>query len=239
MTHAEMNELYDLYALGVLEPELAAEIDKHLEERCEYCMENVRGASNVIAALGGTVQSVAPPRRLRERVLASVRPPKRSNRWTFAVAALSAACAVLVLTSIWSTTRMVSLRDQLSGMQRERNELRAAVELLSKSDTRTVQFGRAENTPHGRVLVNRSGGIVFVGSQLPPLPRDKTFELWLIPASGAPQPAGLFRPNAAGDSVNVSSLAVSPESKAVAVTIEPSAGSNAPTTTPFLVVPLA
>ncbi len=238
MTHAEMNEFYDLYALGVLEPELAAEIETHIDEECAYCLEHVREASTVIAALANVAEPVQPPHRLRERVLGSVRQPKRSSYWTLAVASLSAACAALLLFSAWSASQMGGLRKQLSGLRQERDELRSAVELLSKSDTRTVQFGRAEH-PHGRVLVNRTGGLVFVGSQLPALAADKTFELWVIPAAGAPRPVGLFRPNAAGDSVNVSSLAVSPDTKAVAVTVEPRAGSAAPTTTPFLVVPLA
>jgi hypothetical protein len=41
MTHAEMNELYDLYALGALEVEPASEIDKHIAEGCEYCVDHL------------------------------------------------------------------------------------------------------------------------------------------------------------------------------------------------------
>ena len=54
MTHAEMNELYELYALGVLEPELASEIDRHLDEQCAYCQEHVGAAFQVMAALAET-----------------------------------------------------------------------------------------------------------------------------------------------------------------------------------------
>jgi anti-sigma-K factor RskA len=81
---------------------------------------------------------------------------------------------------------------------------------------------------------------VFVGSQLPSLGSDQTFELWLVPASGAaPRPAGLFRPDRSGNSVHVSSTAVDASTtKAVAVSIEPRAGSSAPTTKPIVVVPL-
>ncbi|MGI9070002.1 MAG: anti-sigma factor domain-containing protein, partial [Bryobacteraceae bacterium] len=92
----------------------------------------------------------------------------------------------------------------------------------------------------GRVLVSPTGGLVFVGSQLPVLPGDRTFELWLIPAKGAPQPAGLFRPNPSGESVHISPVAVdASNTSAVAVSIEPRQGSTAPTTKPILVVPLA
>jgi hypothetical protein len=34
MTHPEMNELYELYVLRALEPELASEIESHLVDQC-------------------------------------------------------------------------------------------------------------------------------------------------------------------------------------------------------------
>jgi anti-sigma-K factor RskA len=188
--------------------------------------------------LSALAEPVKPPKALRQRVLSSVRPPARSHKWTFALAALSLACLALVILSLWSTAEMQRMRQQLSSVIGERDELRSAIELLSRSDTRTVQFGRAENVPHGRVLVNRTGGLVFVGSQLPALDADKTFELWLIPAQGAPQAAGLFRPNASGESVHISTAGVGSATAAVAVSVEPRQGSRAPTTKPILVVPL-
>lgn len=134
---------------------------------------------------------------------------------------------------------MSNMRDQLAALRSERDQLQAALVIMTKTGTRTVEFGRTQNLPHGRVFLDREGGLVFVGAQLPELAHDRTFELWLVPRNGAPQPAGLFHPNAAGDSVNISPVQVNPaETKAVAVSIEPQGGSAAPTTTPILVVPL-
>ena len=115
----------------------------------------------------------------------------------------------------------------------------SAVEILSRSETKTVRFGVADNQAHGRVFVNTSRGLVFVGSQLPALARDRTFQLWLIPAARAPQSAGLFRPNAAGNFVNVRTQPIdTARIQAVAVSVEPQGGSPAPTTKPILIVPL-
>jgi len=241
MTHAEMDELYELYALGVLEPELGAEIEQHLEENCAHCITRVREASSLVAALPGVAPSVEPPASLRARIVASVKPPQRAARWAFAVAALSAACLVLLVYSFWSSNDLRSARAQLASLTHERNELRSAVEILSRPETRAVEFGKSENVPHGRVLVNRSGGLVFVGSQLPALAGNRTFELWLIPAAkgAAPQPAGIFRPDSSGNSVDVSPIPVNTSQiAAVAVSVEPPGGSSAPTTTPILVVPI-
>jgi anti-sigma-K factor RskA len=240
MTHAEMNELYELYALGVLEPELADEIERHIDDQCEYCREHLASASQLTASLAQIAEPVAPPARLRQRVLAAVRPPKPARNWTFAVIALAAACLALVAFSIASRLAMRNMEQQLASLAEERDQLRSAVQILSRPETRAVEFGRAENVPHGRVLVSRQGGIVFVGSRLPHIASNETFELWLVPATGAPKPAGLFRPNAAGESVNVSPAPVDTgTTKAVAVSIEPRQGSPAPTTKPILIVPLA
>jgi anti-sigma-K factor RskA len=240
MTHAEMDELYESYALGVLEAEPALEIEAHLRDNCAYCSERVRDALQATAALSGLAEPVKPPKALRDRVLSSVRPAKRSRTWSYALAGLSMACVALVVFSFWSRAEMQKMNQQLSAMRVERNELRSAIQLLTRSDTRAVQFGGAENLPHGRVLISRTGGLVFVGSQLPALPGDRTFELWLVPAKGAPQPAGLFRPNAPGESVHISPVPVdASNTSAVAVSIEPRQGSTAPTTKPIVVVPLA
>lgn len=238
MTHPEMEELYELYVLGALEPGLAAEIEQHLEDQCEYCLGRLQEATALSTAMAGIADPKKPPKRLRDRVLAIGGVRRHTRGWLLAVAGLSAACAVLLAFSVWSGQQVHALRDRMNGLTRERNELRSALEILSRSDTRTVQFGLA-NAPHGRVFVNRNGGLVFIGSQLPPLANDRTYELWLVPASGAPRPAGLFRPNARGDSVNVSPVAVNPaDLAAVAVSVEPRQGSSAPTTKPFLIVPL-
>jgi len=239
MTHEEMNDLYELYVLGALEVEQAAEIDQHVATQCAYCSQRIQDAVAVTSAMCGLAEDHKPPARLRRRVLASVRPEARSRTGIVAVAGLSAACAALLALTLWSVRSVRSDRAQIASLLAERNQLRETVEILSESDTRTVQFGR-NNQPHGRVFVNRNQGLVFVGSQLPALTRDRTFQLWLIPATGAPQSAGVFRPNAAGDFVNVQTTPIdTARIHAVAVSVEPPGGSAAPTTTPILIVPIA
>jgi anti-sigma-K factor RskA len=241
MTHAEMNELYELYALGVAEPDEAADIARHFEEECAYCREHLSAGLALTAALASVAEPMTPPARLRQCVVSSVRPRQgRARSWNFAMLGWAAACAALLAFLVASQVAMRQLRAQMAVLTEERNQLRSAVEVLSRPGTRAVEFGKTENVAHGRVLVNRNGGFVFVGSEMPRLRSDQTYELWLVPASGAaPQPAGLFRPDATGNSVQVSQAAVDARTtKAVAVSVEPRRGSNAPTTTPILVVPL-
>ena len=100
MTHPEMDELYELYILGVLEPEQAAEIDEHLGDQCEHCLARLKDAQAVSSAMGALVNLQQPPSGLRERVLGVTRPVKRARGWVYAVAGLSAACLALVAYSL-------------------------------------------------------------------------------------------------------------------------------------------
>lgn len=238
MTHSEMNELYEFYVLGALDPEESAEIDQHVRDGCAYCRDKIGQAFQVTAAMAGLVDQKTPPPQLRKRVLASATPrPHASYPWVL-VGSLSAICLALLAFAIWAGVRIVSMGNRIDALTAQRNQLRTAVLFLSKPEEQKVGFAGAVNSPHGRVFVNRTG-FVFVGSELPVLPENSAFELWLIPATGAPQPAGLFRSNAEGDSVHVSSEQVDvSQMKAVAVTVEPREGSKAPTTKPFLVLPL-
>ena len=64
-----------------------------------------------------------------------------------------------------------------------------------------------------------------------PLPENKTYELWVIPANGsAPIAAGLFRSDAAGSaSLVLPQFQAGVEAKAFGVTIERAEGSATPT----------
>ena len=254
MTHAEMDELYELYALGLVEAELVAAIDQHLADRCEYCHAHVKDAFALTAALAGTAPLQQPPAALRERVLQSVAPKKREpmavpiappRRSSLGIFGLSTALAALLVGCIWLGYQNGDIRAQLEKTNaqlqsslRDRAALEAALKDLSRSETRTVQFGKADQ-PHGRIFVNRNRGVVFVASSLPRIPAGRTFQLWLVPKTGAPTSAGLFQADQQGLSVRVSDTAVQPTTAAVAVSVEPEGGSTAPSTTPIIVVPVA
>jgi anti-sigma-K factor RskA len=239
VTHEEMDDVYELYVLGVLEPEAARDIDEHLGDQCDYCLQHLRDAVLTTAGIAGVAPSVKPPRALRKRVLQSVTPRPRLAVWKFWVGALAAACVVLLSLFVWKANTAEALRDQVASLSRQRDQLQSVVLLLSRPDTKAVQFGVADNKPHGRVFLNANAGVVFIGSNLPQVSDDQTLELWVIPKTGAPEPAGLFKAGANGDSVDVWNEPVDvAQSQAVAVTVEPKAGSAKPTTQPFLVVPV-
>jgi anti-sigma-K factor RskA len=247
MTHAEMDDLYELYALGALEIDEAVEIDKHVADNCDYCMQHIGQAVTSTAMLSGMQDPIEPPARVRQRLMAgfttpavTTSPAKPARRWFWTIAALGTACAALLALVIWGGVSFWQTRGQLHQVARERNQLREALQVLSSAQPTLVQFGKSAQEPRGTVFFNRNGGFVMTGSHMPQIASDKAFELWVIPKKGSPMPAGTFGSHGAGNTfvhaysepIDVSNVA------AVAVTVEPHEGSLAPTTKPFLVVPI-
>jgi len=85
--------------------------------------------------------------------------------------------------------------------------------------------------PQGKAFYLRnSSNLVFVANNMPALPPQKAYELWLIPTQGAPIPAGVFKPDARGSATVVNPpLPVGTEAKAFAITVENEAGATSPT----------
>lgn len=254
MTHEELNDLYELYTLGALGPGERTEIEEHLTQNCPHCKAGVRRALSLNAFFATLPESLNPPKRLRTRVLASVGVESRTNRfwvgaWALVGAALAIILAIVAMDSHRRGQELADARDEVrrsaSELTQARDEVRrssaelqrvqSALQLLNLPDTRQVAFGKGQAPPRGRVFVNRGRGVVLLASNLPPAPRGKIYELWLIPKGQAPIPAGLFQTDAQGNVLYLMNGAVAPGTSIVAVTLEPAAGSQSPTSTPVIV----
>ncbi len=256
MTHEELSDLYELYALGALTPAEKIEIDEHLGRGCVECRTGLAHAMELNAMMALIPEQVAPPKRLRRRVLASVGAasavPAWSNMW-----ALAAGCLVIALVAgglkmagdIEESRRearaAVSGRDEarreLAARDSQLSHVRQALALIEEPQTIQATFGGSQPLPpRGRVFVNPARGVLFIASHLPPAPAGKAYEMWLIPKKGAPIAAGVFQSDAQGNALHLLAGPVDrAATAAIAVTVEPQAGSTAPTTKPFIVAPLA
>src|SRR5260370_27353011 len=72
MTHEELSELYELYALGVLEPDAKTEIESHVASNCQQCKTGVKNALGLNTFLATLPDDVALPKDLKKRVLSSI-----------------------------------------------------------------------------------------------------------------------------------------------------------------------
>ncbi|HEX5227350.1 MAG TPA: anti-sigma factor [Bryobacteraceae bacterium] len=233
MTCQELREHYELYALGSAEEPERSEIRAHLNRDCEACMAGVKGAMEAATMLGATAPPAEPSAKLRRRILAAAGGESRNASWVVAWTAIAGlAASVLLLVFV--------LRDRGRYMN-EALRSRNAFAILYGPNTVEASFGGAQpRPPRGTVFVNPSQGVLLIASNLPPTPVDKIYEMWLIPKSANPVPAGLFQSFSDGQAMHIRPGAVDMASTAaVAVTVENAAGAAQPTTTPLIVAPLS
>jgi anti-sigma-K factor RskA len=131
--------------------------------------------------------------------------------------------------------------EQVASLSADALKARALMETLTASNTLRVTLNTtpgAKPAPQGRASYLASKGtLVFIANNLEPLPLDKVYELWIIPADGtAPVPAGTFHPDAHGNaSVVMPKIPTGVPAKAFGVTMEAEGGSAKPTL-PILMV---
>ncbi|MGO9648794.1 MAG: anti-sigma factor domain-containing protein [Terriglobales bacterium] len=242
--HEQFAENLALHALGSLEGEERLALEKHLQE-CASCRRELESLRGDLALLSLSTAGPKPPARSRERLMAAIaREPRRGTtappRRSWWVLAPSLAAAALVLLAIFLMRQNSALRQQIAGMdydavaqQVELRRAREIVSTLTANDAMRVTLVAAKTPPQPQgkaIYVRDRSSLIFIASNMPAAPPEKAYELWLIPTSGAPIPAGVFRPDAHGSATVVNPpLPAGIEAKAFAITIEPEAGSTTPT----------
>lgn len=238
MTCEELSEVYELYALGALEREESAEMEAHLARGCATCSKGLARACSLNANVLSLVTEQNPPARLKRRVMASVGVNRPSWGWVWALAT-----SCLLFLSLWLGVQERDRSDQLAEARAdlfksaaERDRLNQALQFLSDPETQPASFGRGQTAPpRGYVLMHPRLGVLLIASNLPPAGEGKTYEMWVIPKGGTPRPAGLFQSDGTRGLHILSGPMDLTTLGAVAVTLEPTAGSPAPTTIPIIV----
>lgn len=250
--HPQFDEDFDLYALGALEGDEKQELEAHLGA-CADCAHKLEEARGRLALLSLAAAPVAPPPRVRERLLRQVQPrtvtqqiaPRFSNFWRLATPALAVACLVLIMVLGTFRTENHDLRRRIDELQlaadiqmKETARARAVLDVLTAPDTFKVTLvsGSAPPAPQGKAFYHPRKGLLFYAANLPVLPAGRTYQLWLVPAQGIPISAGIFQTDAQGNGeVLLPSLPSDVTPKAFAVTDEPAGGVPQPTGTKILV----
>ncbi len=242
--HEQFAEDLALHALGCLEGEEEAALEKHLEE-CASCRRELEQLRGDAALLAVSASGPRPPTRARTRLMDAmakeprVQPAVPRMPWWAAFGWVAAVAMIAVVAVLWNqNSRLKSSLAVLQGLsEQQTTELerdRRVVDTLTASDAKPVSILPVKYKsppPEGKAIYSRErNGLVFIASNMLPLPAQKTYELWLIPTQGAPIPAGVFKPDARGSAVVINPpLPTGVEAKAFAITIEPERGSTTPT----------
>ncbi|MGW7343445.1 anti-sigma factor [Streptomyces sp. NPDC054854] len=228
----QLHALSGAYALNALDPGERDAFERHLE-RCVLCTQDVREFSATAARLGSAVALPAPPG-MRRTVLARIdgvrqQPPARRK-----IVALRRRALPLALAACLAGTLALggaALREHEQA-QRTAIALQDLTAVLSAPDARTVTT-RPGSGMTGKVVVSASRDrAAFVSSGLPAAPAGRTYQLWFADGS-VMRPAGLVRADGA-------TVLTGPVGRATAIglTLEPSGGSEQPTSPPLMLLAL-
>jgi anti-sigma-K factor RskA len=247
----DLHALSGAYALDAVDDIERAAFLRHMAE-CDSCAAEAGEFREVAARLGDVVEE--PPARLRANVLAAIgqtrqvgpvdppapglaagrpaandRPVQRWRRATLA----TAAAAVVAIAGTWAVmdARLHHAQSQVNALQADRERIYA---VMNAKDVSML----GANLPDGGRLAaavsptQREGVAMFAG--LPPLPADRTYEMWLI--AGDRKTKALLLPT--GVLGGTALFDYNPDSDAFAITEEPAQGSNTPTMDPLATIAL-
>jgi anti-sigma-K factor RskA len=241
--HEQFAEDLSLYALGALEGQEKSVLENHLET-CASCREELAALHGDMALLSTSVIGPKPPARSRQRLMDAIAKQPRGTSvtragdrrgwgWWGALGWLAAAAMLIAVFQLRNeNTRLrssVSSLGALVGQEiTELENARRVVDTITAPEAQKVVLvaGKTPPQPQGKAFYLRDrSSLIFVANNLPPLAPDKIYELWLIPTSGAPIAAGLFKPDAHGSATVVNPpLPAGVEAKTFAVTLESESG---------------
>jgi anti-sigma-K factor RskA len=228
---AEAHELIAGYALDALEPADRARA-KELLERSEEAREELRTLTETTAAMATAVSGPAPTPALRQRILDTARAdrqtvvPLESRRRPRLVPVLGAAAAIAAVVALALGIWGLSVSSDLDDSRAALAQAQAAASVLASPDARDVALAQGDGT-----LVVSGTDAVLVLNSMDAAPAGKTYEVWVLDGK-TPVRAGLFPGGRPRDVVPVDGT-VAPGAK-VLVTLEPSGGVDAPTSSPIV-----
>ena len=245
----QCEELLPDYLLRALEPETLSAVTEHLST-CERCRVQLAAYEAVLDQLGQVVPQHEPPAELRSRLLVAAlegpvltpaapvpgrRPlPAWRPRWAFLLTAANVVLCLGVGWWTWQVQREAALVHQRwQDVQRQLALQRQAFTLITAPEVRPVllRSDKADSRARGLLLLKPDDPhAVLIVQDLPSLPQDRAYQLWLGWGDRQRDNGGVFRVDAQGFGL-VYIIAPQPFTtyQRVGITEEPAGGSPGPT----------
>jgi hypothetical protein len=249
-THEQFADDLALYALNDLTGADLQKLEEHMET-CASCRRELQALRADLGLLALTSSGPQPPARSKDRLENAIAAeprgvsvptsapatPRRSIRASL-VPALAALGLLLITVTLWhSNGRLKDQLAELGGRNQDQttqlDQVRRELALLTAPDAVHVSLNpqKAAKQPSGTAIYSPSHHrMMFMASNLPPVPAGKAYELWIIPMKGAPIPGGVFKPDEHGNAMMMDhQMPEGVEARAFALTIEKEEGSEKPT----------
>src|SRR5580658_6018301 len=248
-THEQFADDLALYALDELTGAERQEMEEHLQT-CAACRRELHALRGDLGLLGLTSSGPQPPARSKDRLMRAIAAeprgvslpdpasaPRRSL-WAILVPTFAALGLLLFAVVLWRSNGQ--MKDELAELGNRNQDQSIQLEqmnhqltLLTSPDAVHVALNpqQAPKQPSGTAIFSPSQKrMMFMASNLGPVPEGKAYELWIIPMTGAPIAAGVFKPDDHGNAIMMDhKMPEGVEAKAFAITIENQEGSDKPT----------
>lgn len=246
-THEQFADDLAVYALDELTGVERQELEDHLQT-CAACRRELHALRGDLGLLGLTSSGPQPPARSKDRLMRAIAAeprgvslpeaaPRKTAWWAWGPA-LAAAVLVFVVAGLWRNNGQ--MKDQLAELSNRNQDQSIQLEqmnhqltLLTSPDAVHVALNpqKSPKQPSGTAIFSPSQKrMMFMAGNLGPVPEGKAYELWIIPMTGAPIAAGVFKPDDHGNAIMMDhKMPEGVEAKAFAITIENQEGSDKPT----------
>ena len=232
--HAPFREDIPAYALGALDAEEIAALEAHLKT-CDAC----RAELAEYRALSDSLLTAIPPKQpsagLRKRLQSSLPGAQKSTprlnwSWSFSQLAMTAALVLLLAMNLYSVLQVRTLQLEQARLARQYHTGETVLSMLSYPGTQRLAINSDKVV--GSLLLDEDRDIVaLIVWNMPALPENQTYQIWLIDPQGSRVSAGLFRPE--GEQAYTTQIVFPQQSLShftgIGVTVEPAGGSKAPT----------
>lgn len=234
--HDRWSEDVAAYVLGALEPERAAELERHAAG-CERCREEMRWLAPAVAAIAEAPPRREPPPALRGRLLDEVGADARA-----------AGAEVEAGSGFGAAWRRLGewLRGAGPGARWRPLVAGLLVVVLLAAGFAGYEVGNSGGrgvgtyigTGHGITaeVVPQGGGAELILAHVAKLPPDRVLEAWVQREGTVEAVKALFVPDRSGDAATM--IADMNGVEIVMVTREPAGGTTAPTGEPLIEVPI-
>ena len=232
-THTPYLENIPAYAIGALDADDTAALETHLKT-CASCRTELTEYRQLSESLLTAVPPKQPPAALRIRLESKLPSTQKKTRpswnWSFSQMAIGASLILLLMMNVYSIGQLRSLQSTQIQLNRQIKTGQTVMSMLSYPSTERVAIN--SDSVVGSILVDRDRNIVaLIVWNMPELPQNETYQIWLIDAQNQRISAGLFQ---ADSGQSYTTQIVFPKQNlsgftGVGVTVEPAGGSDQPT----------
>jgi len=232
-THTPYRENIPAYAMGALDVDDITALEAHLKT-CASCRTELAEYRQLSESLLTAIPPKQPPARLRKQL--QNRLPSKQRKaaprwnWSFSQTAVGAALILLLTMNVYSIGQLRSLQSTQTQLNRQIRTGQTVMSMLSYPTTERLAIN--SDSVVGSILLDRDRNIVaLIVWNMPELPENETYQVWLIDSQDHRTSAGLFQ---ADSGQSYTTEIVFPKQDlsgftGVGVTVEPSGGSDQPT----------